>query len=94
LSELPGTGDLSQWLADFMGDDQWYEGSPVTQAAVIRGNRIIIWQDEPLTEDDKRSAVAEYEATMEAEAARDEDGCYAEDRDAEDTAYNWEEEGF
>ena len=93
LRELPD-GNLSQWLADFRGDDQWYEGSPVTQAVVIRGNRIIIWQDEPLTDEDKQSAVAEYEDTMEAEAARDEEGCYAEECDAEDSAYNWNEEGF
>jgi hypothetical protein len=94
LRELPD-GDLSQWLADFNGEDQWYEGSPVTQAAVVLGDYIIIWQDEPLTDEDKRSAVAEYESTMEAEAERDEDGCFAEYPDIEETAQSgWQKEGF
>jgi hypothetical protein len=60
LSELPDS-DLSQWLADFNGDDQWYdEGNHVTRAAVVLGDHIIIWQDESLTDEDKKDAVAEY----------------------------------
>jgi hypothetical protein len=61
LSELPEFG-LSQWLADFGGDDQWWTGSEA--AAVVRGNHIIMWQDEPLTDADKKDAVAEYERTL------------------------------
>jgi hypothetical protein len=94
LNALPDS-NLSQWLADFNGDDQWYEDSPVTQAAVVLGNHIIIWKDKPLTDEDKRDAVAEYEETMEADAARDEDGCFAEYPDGEYTAQSkWQREGF
>jgi hypothetical protein len=64
LSELPES-DLSQWLAEFHGDDQWQVADDrVTQAVVVRGHHIIIWQDEPLTDEDKKDAVAEYEQTM------------------------------
>ena len=58
LSELPGS-DLSQWLADFGGDDQWWDGDPVEQAAVL-GDHIIVWKDEPLTEEGKAEVVGEY----------------------------------
>lgn len=92
LSALPTTSDLISWLADFGGDDQWVDGDE--QAVVVLGDHIIVWKDGPLTDEDKRSAVAEYEDTLEADAARDEDGCYADNHDAEDAAYNWYEEGF
>lgn len=62
-SELP-RDDLSQWLADFHGDDQWVsDDGHVTEAAVVLGDHIILWQDRPLTDDDKRSAVAAYRET-------------------------------
>lgn len=95
LSELPDSG-LSQWLADFDGDDQWYAGGPVTQAAVVLGDHIIIWQDRPLSDEDKRSAVAAYQDTLEANAARDDDGFFAEYPDTEDEAvpFDWRQEGF
>jgi hypothetical protein len=64
LSELPDS-DLSQWLADFHGDDQWQVADDrVTQAVVVQGHHIIIWQDAPLTDEDKKDAVAEYEHTI------------------------------
>ena len=68
LSELPDS-DLSQWLADFHGDDQWKveEGDNVIQAVVVLGNHIIFWQDQPLTDEDKKDAVAEYEESMACE---------------------------
>ena len=94
LSNLPDpNSNLSQWLADFNGDDQWYEGRPVTKAAVIFGDHIIFWKDEPLTDEDKRDAVAEYEERMEYEEI--EDALDDSDCDAENTAQtNWQREGF
>jgi hypothetical protein len=62
LGELPTTGDLISWLADFGGDDQWVLGEN-EEAAVVLGDHIIIWRDEPLTEQGKKDAVAEYERT-------------------------------
>ena len=73
LSDLPtlDTGDadidLHSWLDDFDGEDQRIcdddEGF-VVQAAVVFRNCFIIWQDEPLTDDDKRVAVSEYKETV------------------------------
>ncbi len=64
LSELPDS-DLSQWLAEFHGDDQWQVADEhVTQAVVVQDHHIIIWQDEPLTDKDKKDAIAEYEQTI------------------------------
>ena len=68
LNELPydNDGDLIEWLADFGGQDQWVtdgDDGHITQAAVIVGCDIIIWQDEPLTDQDMRNAVAEYQET-------------------------------
>jgi hypothetical protein len=95
LSDLPTTGDIVSWLADFDGGDQWYEGSPVTKAAVVLGDHIIMWQDKPLTDEDKRDAVAEYKDSVDADAERDEDGCYADDWCVEDvTRSEWQRTGF
>jgi hypothetical protein len=64
LSDLP-KDNLSQWLADFHGDDQWCsaDAGGVTEAVVVLGDHIILWHDRPLTDEDKRSAVAEYRET-------------------------------
>ena len=53
LCELPtlDPGDLMDWLADFGGDDYWVDdGESVTQAGVAQGDRLIIWQDGPITD--------------------------------------------
>ena len=61
LSELPAS-DVHEWLAGFHGDDQWVDSDDHgTYAVVVLGNHIVIWQDEPLTDDDKWATVAEYE---------------------------------
>jgi hypothetical protein len=73
LSDLPtlDTGDadidLHSWLDDFDGEEQWISDDDegfVVQAAVVVRNCFIIWQDEPLTDDDKRVAVSEYKETV------------------------------
>ena len=61
VSELATESDVISSLAEFNGDDQWTDGRG---AAVVRGNHIIMWQDEPLTDADKKDAVAEYERTL------------------------------
>ena len=72
LSELPDS-DLGQWLADFHGDDQWQVvDDHVIRAVVVLGDHFIIWQDGPLTETDKKEAVAEYEESMASEDEDDE----------------------
>jgi hypothetical protein len=92
LNDLPtpDNGDLISWLADFGGDDQWVESGPdgVSGAAVVLGDRIIIWQDEPLTDEEKRIAIAEYQEKMTAELEREQEECgraSAEERMATET---------
>ena len=64
LSELPAD-DPSQWLADFGGDDFWFEGPPdpfITKAVVVSGTHLMIWQACPLTYQDKQDAIEEATA--------------------------------
>jgi hypothetical protein len=78
-SDLP-EDNLGQWLADFHGDDQWYctDAGGVTEAALVLGDHIILWQDRPLTDEDKRSAVAEYEETADRHRIAEEATCFLE----------------
>ena len=93
-TELPTSG-LSQWLADFNGDDQWYEeGNHGTKAAVVLGDHIIVWQDGPLTDEDKRNAIAEYQGALETDAEEENERDHCEHADTEDTAHDWLREGF
>jgi hypothetical protein len=55
LLEAPTTEELGD---DFRGDDQWVDGE--IRAVLIEGDHITVWQDEPLTEEDKREIVAYY----------------------------------
>ena len=57
------------------GDDLWVCSVPdgVTGAAVVLGDHIILWQDEPLTDAAKKDGVAEYEETVAREMGSDED---------------------
>jgi hypothetical protein len=67
LIDLPThrNGDLISWLGDFGGDDQWVVGGEnVTQPVVVLGDHIIVWQDEPLTDGDKKDAVSEHESSQ------------------------------
>ena len=63
-------GDLISWLGNLGGDDQWVVAGK--QAVLIVGDHIIVWQDEPLTDEEKRDAVAEYGETVAAEMEKEE----------------------
>jgi hypothetical protein len=91
LSELPDDDDLACSLhEEFESDDQWVDtdAEHVIQAVVVCGGHIIIWQDKPLTDEDKQNAVAEHEEAMAIEDAFEKSG-------TEDTVHTkWQREGF
>lgn len=75
LSDLPpDDGDLTDWLADLNCDDAvWVvsgDGQP-EQAGAAGDDHIILWQDEPITDEHKRDAVEEYEDYKNKVAAED-----------------------
>ncbi len=53
--------DLPDDLIEFGGDDQWvdWEGDEVVSGAVVLGDQVIVWQDDPLTDQGKQD-IAEY----------------------------------
>ena len=64
-------------LVGLGGDDQWVDWTEngVISAAVVLGDHIIVWQDEPLTEEGKRD-IADYlraRAEYEEEEAEEEE---------------------
>lgn len=63
LSDLPKNVDLAYWLGEQNGDDQWQvaDEDALIQAAVVNEPDIIVWQDKPLTDLDKKEAVEAYE---------------------------------
>lgn len=58
--------EVLNWLYDLNGDDQWvdFEGGRLVGAGLVRGDHIIIWQDEPLTESDREDLASEYEERL------------------------------
>jgi hypothetical protein len=53
--------DLPDDLIEFGGDDQWvdWKGDQVVSGAVVLGDQVIVWQDDPLTDQGKQD-IAEY----------------------------------
>lgn len=62
LSDLPTLDyeEVLSWLVDFNANDQWVSGNEyVIEAALVRGEDITVWQDEPLTDSDMLEIVEE-----------------------------------
>jgi hypothetical protein len=53
--------DLPDDLIEYGGDDQWvdWKGDQVVSGAVVLGDHVIVWQDDPLTDQGKQD-IAEY----------------------------------
>ncbi len=91
LSDLPMLDyeEVLSWLVDFNANDQWVSGEEyVIEAALVQGEHIIIWQDEPLTDSDMLEIVEE-------QLERREEDRLAEERDQiTEGPTKWIEEGF